>query len=126
MLITVTSSVPDIYNAQFFGASAANDESTPSDAPALGHMQAGGLVAQSAGIGGECPGVESVFDAHSASALDIREDFWDVASDYGRMDAPSYLPAGSHRTYVCGAGHRWAYSCLDGFAVRRESGISWC
>ena len=30
-------------------------ESTPSDAPALGHMQAGGLVAQSAGIGGECP-----------------------------------------------------------------------
>lgn len=34
---------------------AAAVESTPSDAPALGHMQAGGLVAQSAGIGGECP-----------------------------------------------------------------------
>lgn len=55
MLSSITSSFPDIYAAQFFGASAANDESTPSDAPALGHTQADGLVAQPVGIGGECP-----------------------------------------------------------------------
>lgn len=44
--------------SDYCGHDPAEVESTPSDAPALGHTQAGGLVAQSAGIGGECPAVD--------------------------------------------------------------------
>lgn len=95
---------------------AAETVSAPGLAAAAGTGQGAGTTESM-----PVPRVESVFSPHAGSALDIRSDFWDVAPDYGCMDAPSYLPAGSHRTYVCGAGYRWSYSCLDGFGARRES-----
>lgn len=55
MLSSVTSSFPDTYSAEFFGALVANDESTPpAESMPVPSLDAG-LVAHASVGGGECP-----------------------------------------------------------------------
>ncbi|WP_146749200.1 hypothetical protein [Paracidovorax anthurii] len=70
MLSSVTSSFPDTYSAQFFGAAAANDGSTPPAESLPDPSVDAGLVAQSSVGGGECPSEDRVLALDECRELD--------------------------------------------------------
>lgn len=101
-----------------------------SDCTPLVHQAPAAVVAHPEGAGvGECPPLSDVFHARPDPAGALRPDFIDglsvvrgvpaCASFGAGLDAPDYLPSGSHRSYVCGSGHSWAWSVLDGYGSSR-------
>ena len=91
-------------------------ESTPPASPELVLIQDGGLVAQAAAGGGECPRFVGPWNAHRP-AHNVRSDAFfaglDVEWACGGMDAPRDCPSGSH-AYLLIVDRVFA----DGFLVR--------
>lgn len=78
---------------------------------------------------GECIPVRGVAAGSQGCHRELRDDFVDdwLCSDSGRiggssgagMDAPSYLPSGSHTVFICGERFPWRYAVVDGFGAYR-------
>lgn len=126
MLHSVTPSFPAVYQAEFFGAEAANDCTPPVQQAAIA------VVAHPLAVGGgECLRIHSVAPGNAGCCREIRDDFLDgwrapwgdsvTGAVFGAgMDAPCYLPSGSHTSFVVGSGRKWAYAVLDGRCASRE------
>lgn len=101
-------------------------ESTPPASPELVLIQDGGLVAQAAAGGGECPRFAGLFVPSNCIPSDrFRADycsssvdaFPEMLSGCG-LDAPVFLPSGSHESLGLLGGPR-AYVRADGYGCIR-------
>lgn len=87
-----------------------NEEADDCTPPASTTSVPAGLVAQATGSGGECSGIHAIAvyaEPRSPRYEDIRADYYDADfyQSWSPIDASSYVPAGSHRTFVSSVGH---------------------